>query len=69
MAQFRRDPWFFLGVIHAMESRFNFERHLHNGDPLSARTVRVPKGFPKAGNPPFTWEVSAEEDAMEEYGL
>lgn len=67
VAQFRGMPWFFLGVIHAMESRFNFERHLHNGDPLSARTVRVPKGFPKAGNPPFTWEVSA-KDAMEKMG-
>jgi len=52
-------PWFFIGVTHCMEGGLNFKTHLHNGDPLTARTVQVPKGRPKKGNPPFTWEDSA----------
>ena len=52
-------PWFFVAVIHHVEASGNFDRHLHNGDPLSARTVQVPAGRPKTGNPPFTWEDSA----------
>jgi lysozyme family protein len=66
-AQFPGMPWYFIGVIHAMETGFRFNRHLHNGDPLSAKTVRVPKGRPISGNPPFSWEVSA-KDAMEHMG-
>lgn len=61
-------PWFFVAVIHNMESSRNFNRHLHNGDPLTKRTVRVPKGRPKKGNPPFTWEESA-RDALSMKGL
>ncbi len=52
-------PWYIIAVIHNMESSQKFTRHLHNGDPLTARTVHVPSGRPVAGNPPFTWEVSA----------
>lgn len=52
-------PWFFVAVVHNMESDMSFTRHLHNGDPLSARTVQVPKGYPRTGSPPFAWEVSA----------
>lgn len=52
-------PWFMIGAIHNRESSLRFNAHLHCGDPLSARTVHVPKGRPKAGNPPFTWEDSA----------
>jgi lysozyme family protein len=52
-------PWVFVGIIHGMECGFNFAGHLHNGDPLTARTVQVPKGRPVAGNPPFTWLDSA----------
>ena len=48
-------PWYVVGVIHALESSLNFGRHLHNGDPLTARTVQVPAGRPKTGQPPFTW--------------
>lgn len=51
-------PWAFIAVVHNMESSQNFKKHLHNGDPLSARTVQVPKGRP-LGQPPFTWETSA----------
>jgi len=54
-------PWYFIAAIHNMESSMNFSRHLHNGDPLTARTTHVPAGRPKDGAPPFTWEVSAED--------
>jgi len=54
-------PWYFIAAVHNMESSQNFSRHLHNGDPLTARTRQVPKGRPKRGNPPFTWEESAED--------
>ena len=54
-------PWYFIGVVHNMESSLNFNRHLHNGDPLTKRTVQVPKGRPIDGNPPFTWEASAKD--------
>ena len=52
-------PWELVSCIHNMESSLRFDRHLHNGDPLTARTVHVPKGRPKSGTPPFTWEESA----------
>ena len=52
-------PWWFIGGLHMLESGFIFNRHLHNGDPLSARTVRVPAGRPARGGPGFTWEESA----------
>ena len=52
-------PWYFIGVVHNMEASQNFKKHLHNGDPLTARTVQVPAGRPKTGTPPFTWEESA----------
>lgn len=52
-------PWWFVGVVHALEASFNFNGHLHNGDPLSARTVQVPRGRPVVWNPPNDWESSA----------
>lgn len=52
-------PWSFVAVVHYRESSLNFKRHLHNGDPLTARTKQVPKGRPVKGSPPFTWEQSA----------
>ena len=52
-------PWYFVGTIHSLEASLNFNSHLHNGDPLTQRTVHVPAGRPSAGNPPFTWEASA----------
>jgi lysozyme family protein len=51
-------PWYTVAVIHNMESSLNFNSHLHNGDPLTAKTVHVPKGRPLNGKPPFTWEQS-----------
>jgi lysozyme family protein len=65
--RFGNMPWYFVGIIHGMEAGFRFDRHLHNGDPLTARTVRVPRGRP-AGNPPFTWEASA-QDALADEGF
>ncbi|MGB3338521.1 MAG: peptidoglycan-binding protein [Devosia sp.] len=52
-------PWWFLAVAHAMECSLRFDQHPHNGDPLTARTVRVPKNRPAFGAPPFSWEDSA----------
>jgi lysozyme family protein len=54
-------PWYFIGVIHGMECGFNFNGHLHNGDPLTARTVNWPPGRPVVGDPPFTWRQSARD--------
>jgi len=54
-------PWWFIGIVHGLECSFKFNEHLHNGDPLTARTVRVPAGHPEAGKPPFTWEESAND--------
>ena len=61
-------PWYFIGIVHCMECGLSFNKHLHNGDPLTARTVQVPKGRPKTGQPPFTWEESA-TDALTFDGL
>ena len=61
-------PWSIIGVIHAMECGLSFKQHLHNGDPLTARTRQVPAGRPVAGSPPFTWEESA-IDALKYDGL
>jgi lysozyme family protein len=61
-------PWPFIAVVHYRESDFDFKTHLHNGDPLTHRTAHVPKGRPLDGNPPFSWEVSA-EDALRCEGL
>ena len=58
-------PWFWIGAIHSRESSCSFSGHLHNGDPLTARTVHVPAGRPPEPlDPPFTWIVSA-QDALE----
>lgn len=61
-------PWYFVVVIHNMECSLNFNCHLHNGDPLTARTVHVPAGRPPNGQPPFTWEQSA-SDALAYQGF
>ena len=61
-------PWAFIAITHNMESTQNFNTHLHNGDPLTARTRQVPAGRPRTGSPPFTWEESA-EDALRLKGL
>ena len=60
-------PWWFIGITHYMEAgmfKNPFAYHLHCGDPLTARTVHVPKGRPIAEpmagpGKPYTWEESA----------
>lgn len=52
-------PWTVIAAIHFRESDQNFFRHLHNGDPLTDKTVHVPVGRPATGVPPFRWEYSA----------
>ncbi|MBI5016142.1 MAG: hypothetical protein HZB55_11750 [Deltaproteobacteria bacterium] len=54
-------PWYFVGLVHTMEASGSFLCHLHNGDPLTARTVQVPAGRPREGAPPFAWERSASD--------
>lgn len=58
-------PWPLIAAIHFRESGLSFKAHLHNGDPLTAKTIRVPKDRPEMGRPPFTWVESA-VDALEE---
>lgn len=54
-------PWHVIAIIHCMETGLRFDRHLHNGDPLTRRTTHVPAGRPRGGQPPFTWEESAKD--------
>jgi lysozyme family protein len=54
-------PWYFIGVIHALETSFNFSAHLHNGDPLDRKTTHVPAGRPPVWNPPSDWQSSAKD--------
>ena len=61
-------PWWFIAIIHEMESGGNFGAHLHNGDTLARRTIHVPSGRPIKGQPPFSWEASA-ADALEMKGI
>ena len=61
-------PWYVVGIIHSLEAGGDFSRHLHNGDPLTARTTHVPAGRPPTGRPPFTWEQSA-TDALRQRGM
>lgn len=63
-----RVPWYVIAVIHYRECGGRFTGHLHNGDPLTARTYHVPAGRPATGSPPFTWENSA-VDALQLKGL
>lgn len=55
-------PWFVIGILHMLEASGKFSTHRHNGDPLTARTVQVPKGRPKAApanGSVYSWEESA----------
>jgi len=61
-------PWYVVGMIHQLEASGDFTKHLHNGDPLTHRTVQQPAGRPASGHPPFTWEFSA-ADALVHDGL
>lgn len=54
-------PWYFMAIISAMEGAIDFTKHVHNGDPLTGKTVNVPKGrplFPPANGKTYIWEES-----------
>lgn len=59
-------PWWFIAVVHCMECSLRFDQHLHNGDPLTARTTHVPQGRPPSGAPPYGWEESAHDALVHE---
>jgi lysozyme family protein len=61
-------PWSVVAMLHNMECSQDFRQHLHNGDPLTRRTTRVPAGRPANPDPPYTWEISA-SDALVYDGL
>jgi len=61
-------PWWFIAAIHYREASLDFTCHLHNGDPLTDRTVNVPAGRPLSPEPPYTWVYSA-VDAFNVAGL
>lgn len=48
-------PWFVIGLIHSLECGLNWRGALCNGDPISKRTVNVPRGM----GPWATWEDAA----------
>ena len=52
-------PWFVVGIIHNLEASGRFDRHLHNGDPLTGPTVHVPAGRPSKEKRAYTWIESA----------
>jgi len=56
---FLKIPWFFIGFMHYRECNCDFNKHLHNGDPINKKTVHVPIGYPKQWNPPNDWQSSA----------
>jgi lysozyme family protein len=57
-------PWQLVGIMHGVECGYDFNKHLHNGDPLGAATVRVPQGRPPGWVAGSRWEDSA-VDALE----
>lgn len=54
-----RVPWWLVGIVHVLEAGGRFDRHLHNGDPLTHPTRQVPAGRPRLVGGPFEFEESA----------
>jgi lysozyme family protein len=54
-------PWEMIGLISLMETGCRFTRHMHCGTSLKRRTTLVPKGRPRTGKAPFTWEESCRD--------
>ncbi len=52
-------PWWFIGILHMLETSQRFNAHLHNGDSLSRKTLRVPKNRPHNWQAGMSWELSA----------
>lgn len=61
-------PWWCIAAVHSLEASLKLTGHLHNGDPLTARTVHIPSGRPvkdpASGHFPYSWTESA-IDALE----
>lgn len=57
--QLGETPWYLVAILHELEASGRWTAHLHNGDPLTSRTMHTPAGRPVRGEPPFTWEASA----------
>lgn len=60
-------PWWFVGIVHYRDASFR-DVHLHNGDPLTGRTINPPTGRPialPANGYSYTWVESA-IDALRE---
>jgi lysozyme family protein len=47
VSAFATVPWYVIGLIDGGDAAFNMNVYLHNGDPLTARTVQVPAGRPR----------------------
>lgn len=56
-------PWYVVLCIHQKECGGSLDKHMHNGDPLNLKTVRVPAGRPP-GPGPFTFVDSAIDALM-----
>ncbi|WP_406854332.1 peptidoglycan-binding protein [Alsobacter sp. KACC 23698] len=67
-AQLGGAPWHAVALVAELQNGSHLDLHLHNGDPLTGRTVTAPRGRPLAGQPPFTWEESA-VDALKLLGF
>ncbi len=57
-------PWYVVGLLHYLKTNFSLDRHLHNSDPLTNRTVNYPSGRPlqepiNGWAVGYTWEESA----------
>ena len=61
-------PWYVVGIIWLLNFGGSSSVHMHNGDPLTGRTVHVPAGRPITGDPPFPWDASS-IDALKGFGL
>jgi lysozyme family protein len=61
-------PWRLIGIMHGLECGYDFSNHLHNGDNLTAPTVRESAGRPKGWDGTGSWEDSA-VDAVQQKKL
>lgn len=59
--EFTGVPWYFIGIIHSLECNCNFKLHLHNGDPITAKTIHAPVGYPRKWNRGMSWIDSARD--------
>jgi len=65
VADILRVPWTLLAALQELEASGRMDRHPANGDSLQRRTVNVPAGLPRRGEPPYTYESVAGEELAE----